>query len=155
MQLSQLFVANLVTEGKSSPPTKLGTPAAAPDVALHVEARPEDGGSGETKAPAPAAAAGAQPTAVFLTPQSLTTFPVASTIVFIIQGFMPGVLWLKVAAIVFVGAAVFVASVMDEKARPKGGWGWIGAIMIGILNTAMLGAAASGIKHAPAALGLQ
>jgi hypothetical protein len=141
MLLTRLFVANVGAEAEAAPKRSavVATPAA-------------------DSAPAAATGGGAttpqKATPVFLTPQSIMSFPVASAAVLAVQRLAPGAEWFKLVAALLVGAAVFMVSISDKRARPTDAIGWVSAILIGILNTAILGAAAAGLAGGTASFGL-
>ncbi len=100
------------------------------------------------------AASQSPPTAVgvFITPQSLVSFPVASALVAIIWAlgqklFGAGAQtpWVPLLIAVLLGAVIFISNVSAEDARPKSLGGWLVAVGIAILNSLLLAASALGI----------
>jgi hypothetical protein len=90
--------------------------------------------------------------AVFLTPKSLTSFPVASSLVCMMwalaKQFFPG--WgtsvgVALAASLVVGLVIFVASTTDPDSRPKSPGQWFVSSAVAFFNSLFLAAAAIGI----------
>ena len=103
----------------------------------------------------PIQAAGApsdQATAVFITPKSLMTFPVASSAVTFLWllaqrlfqdwGKSP---WVAVVIALVLGVVILIASTGDSEVRPKSRRDWTIAILVGLLNALYLAASAMGL----------
>lgn len=100
---------------------------------------------------APGGPAAAPATGVFITPQSLTSFPVASGIVtglwalaqrlFAWGGSTLVVLCLSIA----IGLLVFLINISDPTAAPKSAKAWLVAVSVALINCLFLCAAALGI----------
>jgi hypothetical protein len=126
MRLSDLFVARIKTPSGSAPqPAGFGTA----------------GPTGEQ--PAQQNGVG-----VFITPKSLTSFPIASLAVKIIctlggqlvQNPSPVLLtkWIPLIASLFIGSIIFFVTINDADAKPKNQSGWFVAIAVGVLNALYL-----------------
>jgi hypothetical protein len=102
-----------------------------------------------------AAYAAAEPsgaTGVFITPQSLTTFPTASFVVALVWllakalfptcGASP---WVPLIVSLLVGAVVFVATTSEPNVRPHSQKEWLVAVVVAILNSLYLAASALGV----------
>ena len=101
-----------------------------------------------------AVAAGAQEIASgFITPQTLTSFPGAVAVVSIISGVItmlsPDTNYKTVAPIVasLIGIIIFIINVTDPRLQPGGSRDWFIAIIVGIVNTFLLIAAAIGVTE--------
>jgi len=99
-----------------------------------------------------AAAAQGEPTAVFITPKSLVTFPVASSAVTVVWLLIQQLFgnwgkspWVPVGVALVLGFVIFAASVSDANVRPKSGAAWFVSIFVGGLNSLYLAASAIGI----------
>ena len=90
----------------------------------------------------------------FITPQTLTSFAGASSIVGIatrvVTVFLPDVNGQNVAAIaaVIMGVVVFIINVTDDDAKPTNKRGWFIASVVGLINTVYLVAVAVGVFEA-------
>lgn len=89
---------------------------------------------------------------VFITPQSLVSFPVASTLVMIIWGLIQKLVgapahapWVPVVIALVLGGIIFITSVNAPDVRPKSTGAWAVAVGIGILNSLLLAASALGV----------
>jgi len=129
VSLIRFFVA----EGKLPPPAK-GKPVAAGD---------QNPGS----------------VGVFITPQSLSSFPVASFVISMLwllcQRLWPthgqGA-WVVIVLAFLVGGAIFACSATDGNSRPRDARGWLLAVVVGFINCLLLACSALGIAKAPGAL---
>lgn len=99
-----------------------------------------------------AAAAPSDAVGVFITPQSLVSFPVASSAVVVIWSLFKRLFptWgmsetVPLAASFLVGLVVFLITISDAKAAPKSATGWLVAITIAAINCLFLASAALGI----------
>jgi hypothetical protein len=99
-----------------------------------------------------AAAAPSDAVGVFITPQSLMSFPVASSAVVVVWALSKRLFpaWgasevVPLAASFLVGLVVFLITVSDKKAAPKSGTGWLIAVTIALINCLFLASAALGI----------
>jgi hypothetical protein len=86
---------------------------------------------------------------VFLSAQSLVSFPVACAVVGLlwklVQHYWPGTSDFVVLYIsLVVGFVLFIITITDPSARPKG-LGWLAAILIAVLNSLVLAASALGL----------
>jgi len=93
---------------------------------------------------APPNAAAATP--VFITPESLASFAGASAAVLALQ-------WLfgprySIAALALVGIAMFLVNISEPATRPNTLVKWLIAVVVAIINTAVLGATAAGVASA-------
>jgi len=95
-----------------------------------------------------------QAVGAFITPQSLVTFPVASGLVALIwavfRQLFPWGASTAVPAVtaLLLGVGIFLITVSEPQARPRGVAGWVVAIFIGLANTFVLLAAALGVSPA-------
>lgn len=92
---------------------------------------------------------------VFITPKSITTFPVASFVVTLIwvlarKLFPAGgsSIWIPVVSSLFVGLVIFLATTSDEEARPKGPQSWFVSGVVALFNSLYLAASALGLLAA-------
>lgn len=93
-----------------------------------------------------------EPTAVFITPKSLGTFPVASSVVTFVWllvrrlsenwGKSP---WVPLAIALVLGAVILMGSTRDPDVRPRSPRDWVVAIVVGLLNALYLAASAMGL----------
>jgi hypothetical protein len=86
---------------------------------------------------------------VFLSAQALVSFPVACAVVGLlwklVQHYWPGTSDFVVLYIsLVIGFVIFIITITDPSARPKG-LGWLGSILIAILNSLVLAASALGL----------
>src|SRR5258708_2622180 len=119
---------------------------------------------GELPPPVPgkAVAAGAQnpgSVGVFITPQSLSSFPVASFVVAMVwllcQKLFPAwgqSLWVVILSAFLVGGAIFLFSVSVEDLKPRNTRAWILATVVGFINCLLLACSALGILNIPGEL---
>jgi hypothetical protein len=90
---------------------------------------------------------------VFLTPASLASFPVAATAVIMVweltKKLVPAVgasAWVPVLTSFVVGLVIFLTSITNPKIRPpKTGAQWVVAIIVALINSLFLAAAALGV----------
>src|SRR5262249_8453429 len=89
---------------------------------------------------------------VFVTAQSLATFPVASMVVTLIWKFAAAIWpaaatykWIPLLAALLIGAVIFVGSTNEPSTRPQSGGQWFVAIAVAIINCMFLAAAALGL----------
>lgn len=92
---------------------------------------------------------------VFVTAQSLATFPVASMVVTLIWKFTAALWpaaatykWIPLLAALLIGAVIFLGSISEPTARPQSGIQWFVTIAVAIINSLFLAAAALGILDA-------
>jgi hypothetical protein len=92
---------------------------------------------------------------VFITPKSISTFPVASFIVTIIwllaQKLFPAwgsSIWVPVLASLFVGVVVFLATTSDKEAKPQTPQEWFVSGAVAFFNSLYLAASALGLLSA-------
>ena len=96
------------------------------------------------------------PVAVFITPESLATFPGASLVVTVVWvlikklapkfGASP---WIPVVASLAVGTVIFVSTISDRRAAPRTRSRWIVAIAVAVFNSLYLAASALGLLQTP------
>lgn len=94
----------------------------------------------------------APPVGVFITPESLATFPGASlavTVVWVLikklaprLGASP---WVPLVASLVIGTVIFVSTISDERAVPRTRSKWIVAIAVALFNSLYLAASALGL----------
>ncbi|SRR5712691_1526096 len=96
---------------------------------------------------------------VFVTPESLSSFPIASLVVsmlwFLCQKLWPAwgqSAWAVVVLAFLVGGAIFLYSVTDQNSRPVDTRAWVLALVVGFINCLLLACSALGILKAPSAL---
>lgn len=88
---------------------------------------------------------------VFITPQTLTTFAGASSVIGVstrvVTTLWPDVNGQTISAIIaiIVGVAIFGINVFDDQARPKTKSAWFSAVVVGLINTVYLVAVAIGV----------
>ena len=89
---------------------------------------------------------------VFLTPQSIATFPVASLAVTIVWRLAAKLSpnhgkssWVPVITALIIGGVIFMGGLSDEDTKPKSTRPWIVSVVVGILNSLFLAAAALGL----------
>jgi len=99
-----------------------------------------------------AAAAPSGQVGVFITPQSLASFPVASSVVVVIWSLFKSLFptWgasklVPLVASFLVGLLVFLINISDPQAAPKGAKAWLLGIAIAAVNCLFLASAALGI----------
>jgi hypothetical protein len=100
----------------------------------------------------PTAAGSEAGAAVFLTPQSIVTFPVASVVVSVlwklasafwpIAGKSP---WVPLIIAIVIGTIIFAISLSDNATKPQTGRQWFVAIGLGTVNSLFLAASALGL----------
>jgi hypothetical protein len=107
--------------------------------------------SGAARDAAVPAAALAPAAGVFLTPQALTSFPVASGIISALwalakqQFSWGGAKWVPLALSLVIGFCIFLITTSDESAKPSSTRGWIVSLLVALINCLMLCASALGI----------
>ena|SRR5882672_2116904 len=96
---------------------------------------------------------------VFITPQSLSSFAVASAVVSMLwllcQRLFPTFgqnPWVAVALAFLVGFVIFMINVSNPDSRPRDRWGWGIAIGVGTINSLLLACSALGILRTWSAL---
>ncbi len=121
--------------------TRVVTPAAAAEKGAALAAS-------DSKTPAPAPIQSGQ--GVFLSAQSLVSFPVATAVVTFLWKlylhFLPNshdavVLWISLA----IGLLIFLISTSDPTSQPKDRRSWIIAIAIALVNSLFLAASSLGL----------
>jgi hypothetical protein len=102
--------------------------------------------------PVPTSAGETQGVGVFMTPQSLVTFPVASlatSVVWKLAGiFRPGWEknpWVPLLTALLIGGAIFAASVSNKDTRPTNAGQWTITLAVAVLNSLFLAASALGV----------
>src|SRR5262249_30486007 len=96
---------------------------------------------------------------VFLTPQSLTSFPIASFVVSMLwllcQKLWPTwgqSAWVVIALAFMVGSVIFLYSVTDENSKPKDMRSWALVSIVAFINCLLLACSALGILKVPGEL---
>jgi|ERR1700730_2652231 len=88
----------------------------------------------------------------FISPKSLASFPLAGGVVTILSKLLEHFFKVGDGAILYValgvGLLIFLIGVQSADGRPKDPVGWVVAVLIGLVNSLLLAAAALGINTA-------
>jgi hypothetical protein len=94
------------------------------------------------------------PVGVFITPQSLVTFPGASlavtVVLVLLKKLVPGIStspWVTLVAALVVGTVIFIITISDADAAPKTRMKWLVAVAIALFNSLYLAASILGLLH--------
>jgi hypothetical protein len=104
--------------------------------------------------PVAAAASNGGSVGVFITPKSLTTFPIASFVVTLVGLFMKTLfpawgssVWVPTISSVFVGSVILVASTSEPNLKPRTWQGWFLAVCVALINSLYLAVSALGLLN--------
>lgn len=90
-------------------------------------------------------------TGVFITPQSLTSFPVATGVVTAVWALVQRLTswgnssWVPLILSLVVGTVIFLINTSEPSAAPQSRRGWVIAVSVAVLNSLFLCAASLGI----------